>query len=125
MQWGRTSTIILLSALLATPLWAQTRAERLPGLRASATPPGEPQPARQPETERDNTPAQVATIGAVIQNVYPGSRLLQFRTNNHEIIELQVPTRMLDPLAAGDRIEVVIHKPGQAVPSATEQQPLR
>jgi hypothetical protein len=102
MQWTKTCTIMpgLLSVLFVTSSLAQVRANN--------------------ETDKANAPAEVAAIEAIIQNIDQSSRLLRFRTSNHEIIELQTPEGMLEPLHPGDRIEVVIRKYDQATPSSTE-----
>jgi sporulation protein YlmC with PRC-barrel domain len=75
--------------------------------------------ARQPEsTERLTSPTlatgAMATVAATVQNVDQSAKLVQLKTVNGEIVELQAPAGLLSTLQADDRVEVVIHKPAKA-----------
>jgi sporulation protein YlmC with PRC-barrel domain len=57
-----------------------------------------------------------AMVTATVQRVDKETKLLQMRTTNDEIVELQAPTGLLGRLQDGDRVEVVIRKQESAAP---------
>jgi sporulation protein YlmC with PRC-barrel domain len=64
----------------------------------------EPREAGRPES----------TVAATVQNVDRGSKLIQLKTVNNELVELQAPAELLSTLQTGDRVEVMIQKRGRA-----------
>jgi sporulation protein YlmC with PRC-barrel domain len=55
-----------------------------------------------------------STVAATVQNVDRSAKLIQLKTVNNEIVELQAPAELLSTLQTGDPVEVMIQKRGKA-----------
>jgi sporulation protein YlmC with PRC-barrel domain len=67
-----------------------------------------------PYWEQTAAGRSASTVAATVQNVDRSSKLIQLKTVNNELVELQAPAELLSTLQTGDRVEVMIQKRGKA-----------